>query len=87
MFIPRIPVLPSDFPIEFKRVQFPVKLSFAMSVNKSQGQSYKVVGLDLQTPCFSHGQFYVGASRVGSRENLYVYAPNGITNVVYQEVL
>ncbi|ETV63581.1 hypothetical protein H257_19492 [Aphanomyces astaci] len=30
-----------------------------MTINKSQGQSLKVMGSDLETPCFSHGQFAV----------------------------
>ena len=89
VFIPRIPLIPSDLPFEFKRLQFPVRLSFAMSINKSQGQSLKVVGLNLKTPCFSHGQLYVGCSRVGSSSNLYVYTPTkGHTeNIVYPEAL
>nr|XP_015916711.2 uncharacterized protein LOC107446549 [Parasteatoda tepidariorum] len=65
VLIPRIPIISSDIPFQFKRLQFPVRLSFAMSINKSQRQSLKVVGLDLQKPCFSHGQLYVGCSRVG----------------------
>lgn len=88
-FIPRIPIIPSDLPFEFKRLQFPVRLSFAMSINKSQGQSLTVVGLNLQMPCFSHGQLYVGCSRVGSSDNLYIYTPTkGLTeNIVYPEAL
>jgi ATP-dependent DNA helicase PIF1 len=38
MFLPRIPLCPSDdemFPFQFKRKQFPIRLSFAMTVNKS----------------------------------------------------
>ena len=53
----------------------PVKLSFAMSINKSQGQSPKVIGLYLQEPCFSHGQLYVGCLHVGSNNNLYICTP------------
>lgn len=54
----------------------------------SMGQSIKVVGLELQYPCLSHGQLYVGCSRVGIRQNLSIYAPNGRTrNIVYPEVL
>ncbi|PWZ31935.1 putative ubiquitin-like-specific protease 1B [Zea mays] len=40
IFLPRIPLCPSDeemFPFQFKRKQFPVRLSFAMTVNKAQG--------------------------------------------------
>ena len=59
--IPRIPIIPTGYPFEFKRIQFPVKLSFVMTINKSQGQSIKHCGLYLENPCFSHWQFYVGA--------------------------
>ncbi|KAM3292766.1 hypothetical protein ACQJBY_036439 [Aegilops geniculata] len=40
VFLPRIPLCPSDddmFPFSFKRKQFPIRLSFAMTINKSQG--------------------------------------------------
>lgn len=69
----RIPLIssPSDLAFSFKRLQFPVRLCFAMSINKSQGQTLKVAGLQLQEPCFSHGQLYVACSRVGSSNNLF----------------
>ena len=35
-----------------------------MTVNKSQGQTLGIVGLDLRTPAFTHGQLYVAMSRV-----------------------
>jgi len=38
VFLPQIPLCPSDdemFPFQFKRKQFPIRLSFAMTVNKS----------------------------------------------------
>ncbi|KAL4153947.1 hypothetical protein QTP88_001780 [Uroleucon formosanum] len=35
-FIPRIPMIPSDLPFSFKRLQFPVKVSFAITINKAQ---------------------------------------------------
>ena len=88
VFIPRIPLIPNDMPFEFKRLQFPVRLCFAMSINKAQGQSLKVAGLQLENPCFSHGQLYVACSRVGSGKNLYIFAPGGKTkNVIYQKAL
>jgi ATP-dependent DNA helicase PIF1 len=59
LFIPRIPMVSTDMPFEFKRLQFPVQLAFAMSINKAQGQSPKVAGINLETPCFSYGQPYV----------------------------
>ena len=42
VMIPRIPLIPNDSPIEFKRIQFPLRLAFAMTINKSQGQSLGV---------------------------------------------
>ncbi|CAG5115735.1 unnamed protein product, partial [Candidula unifasciata] len=47
-----------DMPFEFRRLQFPVRLAFAMTINKSQGQSLQVCGLHLEHPCFSHGHLY-----------------------------
>ncbi|XP_060881929.1 uncharacterized protein LOC132953554 [Metopolophium dirhodum] len=87
-FIPRIPLLSSNYPFEFKRLQFPIKVYFAMTINKLQGQSLKIAGIDLSDDCFTHGQFYVACSRVSSPTSLVILAPNGrTTNVVYKEVL
>ncbi|XP_074109302.1 uncharacterized protein LOC141534058 [Cotesia typhae] len=42
VFIPRIPLIPSNYHFEFKRLQFPVKVCYAMTINKAQGQSLKM---------------------------------------------
>ncbi|XP_050059845.1 ATP-dependent DNA helicase PIF1-like [Aphis gossypii] len=76
VLIPRIPMIPTDVPFEFKRLQFPVRLAFAMTINKSQGQSLSVCGINLENPCFSHGQLYVACSRVGKPSDLFIYAPD-----------
>ena len=74
MFIPRLSITPSStqVPFEFCRRQFPVRVCFAMSINKSQGQSVKHVGLDVRNAVFTHGQLYVAVSRVTSVYNLKV---------------
>ena len=88
VFLPKIPFIPRDVPFQFKRVQFPVQLCFAMTINKAQGQTLKVVGLELTQSCFSHGQLYVGCSRTGNSNDLYHFIPDKKTkNIVYKEIL
>ncbi|KAL0830862.1 hypothetical protein ABMA28_002968 [Loxostege sticticalis] len=77
-----------DLPFQFKRLQFPVKISFAMTINKSQGQTFNVAGLDLSVECFSHGQLYVALSRVTSKQNMFVLSNDKkAVNVVYKDIL
>ncbi|XP_037931270.1 uncharacterized protein LOC119666067 [Teleopsis dalmanni] len=88
ILLPRIPIIPTVVPIQFKRLQFPIRLAFAMTINKSQGQTLKVCGLNLENPCFSHGQLYVACSRVGKPSDLYIYGQNGLTkNIVHDLAL
>ncbi|GBO22841.1 hypothetical protein AVEN_215853-1 [Araneus ventricosus] len=88
MFIPRIPLVPTDIPFSFKRLKFPVRLAFALTVNKGKGQLIRRCGVNLESPCFSHGQLYVACSRVGSRKHLFIHAPGGKTkNVVHRQAL
>jgi len=80
-----------DLPFVLKRTLFPVRLCFAMTVNKSQGQSLDHVAVDLRTPAFSHGQLYVALSIVTSLDGLTLppseQTPTLTDNVVYPEVL
>jgi len=50
-------------PILLKRLQFLVRLAFAMTINKSQEQSVEHMGINLQTLVFSHRQHYVVFSK------------------------
>ncbi|GJR26074.1 reverse transcriptase domain-containing protein [Tanacetum coccineum] len=57
VLLPRIPLAPSEedmFPFKLKRTQFPVRLSFAMTFNKAQGQTIPNVGVYLPESIFSH---------------------------------
>lgn len=77
-FIPRIPLHSdiSDNFFIFTRRQFPVRLAFAMTINKSQGQTFDYVGLDLRTSVFGHGQLYVALSRVRSAKKISILIPD-----------
>ena len=95
--IPRITLAPTEgqtgLAFVLKRQQFPVRLAFALTINKAQGQSVKHVGIDLRVPVFSHGQLYVALSRATSGQNICVLLPEEekdicqTCNVVYPEVL
>ena len=91
-FIPRIKLqpTPSQLPIPFTRTQFPVRLAFAMTINKAQGQTFERVGISLLRPVFGHGQLYVALSRVRSKQSLYIQLPPNLyttKNIVYKEAL
>jgi ATP-dependent exoDNAse (exonuclease V) alpha subunit len=93
--IPRIIMTPNDtkWPFKLKRRQFPLSVCFAMTINKSQGQSLKNVGLYLSKQVFCHGQLCVALSRVTSRNGLKVLINKNESseediakNIVYKEI-
>ncbi|KAH8930878.1 hypothetical protein BDL97_20G004600 [Sphagnum fallax] len=103
VFIPRLSITPSDterMPFTLRHRQFPMRPAFAMTINKAQGQTLKMVGIFLPKPLFTHGQLYVAMSRIGCPEGVKLLvtdgwedahedAPAGVytRNVVYTEVL
>jgi ATP-dependent exoDNAse (exonuclease V) alpha subunit len=101
-FLPRISMdstAAPGLPFTLRRHQYPFRSAFAMTINKSQGQSISNVGVHLLTPVFSHGQLYVALSRVTDCHNLCILLPsnnnasttadvqNATENIVYKEVL
>lgn len=85
-----------DCPVSFERIQFPVRLCFAMTINKAQGQTLDYVGIYLREPVFSHGQLYVAMSRAKNSHCLKILIESPLlhthlhdhtANIVYTEVL
>lgn len=93
VLIPRIVLLHDEtkLPFTLRRRQFPIRLCYAMTINKSQGQSLKEVILYLPKPVFAHGQLYVALSRVTSKSGLKIIKaedqqPQKVKNIVYKEI-
>jgi ATP-dependent DNA helicase PIF1 len=99
LFLPRIKLQTTEsagLPFVLNRKQFPVKLSFAITINKSQGQTIPNVGIYLPRHVFSHGQLYVALSRGVSRAATKVLIKEGnlegedgefTKNVVFRDIL
>ena len=94
--IPRITLSLKNnkWPFVLQRRQYPIRVCYAMTINKSQGQTLSAVGLYLPKPVFTHGQLYVAVSRVTAKQGLKIYIeddegrPTDQTrNVVYTEIL
>ena len=81
-----------DESVKIKQRQFSLSLAYAMTIDKSQGQSLKKVGVILNSQCFSHGQLYTALSRPTCPNNLIIYSSKHndsipvVSNIVWKEV-
>lgn len=65
-----------------RTTQYPIKLAYAFTIHKAQGQTYEKVILDLNSHIFAPGQLYVALSRVKSLDGLYLTKP-----VTYSDII
>lgn len=80
------------------RTQFPLRLAYAMSYNKSQSQTLLRTLVDCTEMPFAHGHLYVASSRVRSPDNIAYYFEDAnemvdlhrkavVTNIVYKRLI
>lgn len=65
--------------------QYPIRLAWALTIHKSQGQTYDTVAIDLGTGAFDTGQVYVALSRVRSAEGIVLKKPLRVEDVMVDE--
>ncbi len=77
------------------RSQFPLRLAYCMTYNKSQGQEFQKLLIDVRKPVFSHGFLYVGNSRIRNANDIAYYCQDiqvvnnapVVDNVVFDDLL
>jgi len=74
--IPRIRFsvsLPYGRSIKMERKQFPLRLAYSITYNKSQGQEFQKVLVDIRNNPFTHGHLYVALSRIRIAGNIRLF--------------
>jgi hypothetical protein len=68
-------------------IQYPLRLAWAITVHKSQGQTYGSVAVDMGDGAFAHGQTYVALSRCTTLETLYLKRGIVIEDIIVDPVI
>ena len=95
--IPRIifkVTLPYGRSFTMIRKQYPLRLAYSMTYNKSQGQELKKCIVDIRSPPFVHGHLYVALSRIRHFDDIRIFCTNNniednsiiIKNYIYNQL-
>jgi Helicase len=89
--------LPFGKSFKIVRTQFPLRLSYCLTLNKSQSQTFDKAVVDVCHEPFCHGQLYVAVSRVRESKNIMLFCNNMqliaqgggviLTNIVFPSLL
>ena len=81
----------SSFSFTLYRKQFPIRLAFAITFNKSQVQDFENLGLYIHKPLFSHWELYIALSRGKNPKKIFIQNSledqSSLKNIVCDEVL
>ena len=89
VLIPSIQLCPSDPTIPFNpcRSRFPIKIAFAVTLSKAQGQKLRRAGLYPPSPVFPHGKLCVSYSRSSSFDSFAVATVEGLRQRIGNDTL
>ena len=65
--------------------QYPIKLAWAITIHKSQGQTFDKVIIDLGHGAFTHGQLYVALSRCTCMDGIRLKRPVIHSDIIFDQ--
>jgi len=89
--------LPFGKSFKIVRTQFPLRVAYCLTLNKSQSQTFDKAVVDVSHEPFCHGQLYVANSRVRESDNIMLFCRDTqlleqvggvlLTNIVFPSLL